>query len=97
MRFFASRALDVPIAAAPAAQGPFSVAEGRLDPRLLLWLQADPARERLAGTASVAFEEAKKNKKRTSNQCLEPEEAKKNKKRTRKQCLKPEEAKKHKK
>ena len=79
MRFFAPRTLDVPIAAAPAAQGPLSFAEGRLDPRLLLWLQADPAWERLAGTASGAFEEAKKNKKRTREQCLQPEEAKKHK------------------
>ena len=73
MRFFAPRALDVSIAAAPAAHGPLSVAEGRLDPRLLLWFQADPAWERLAGTASGAFEESKKNKKRTRKQCLEPE------------------------
>ena len=69
MRFFAPRALDVPIAAEPAAQGPLSLAEGRLDPRLLLWLQTDPAWERLAGSASGAFDGCK--------QCLKPGEAEK--------------------
>ena len=97
MRFFAPRALDVSIAAAPAAHGPLSVAEGRLGPRLLLWFQADPAWERLAGTASGAFEESRKDKKRTREQSLKPEEAKEKKKGICKQCLKPEEAEKHKK
>ena len=82
MRLFAPRALDVSFAAAPAAHGPLSVAEGRLDPRLLFWFQADPAWERLAGTASGAFEESRKDQKRTREQSLKPEEAKEKKKGT---------------
>ena len=72
MQFLAPRELHVPIAAEPAAEGPLSLAEGKLDPRLLLWLQNDPAWERLAGSASGAFDGCK--------QCLKTLEAEQEKK-----------------
>ena len=66
--------LDVLLPALSAGQGKASLVQGCMDPRLLHWLQTDPAWSRLAESFRGHGSEPR------VHQCLKPEEAALNKK-----------------